>query len=75
MEKENMIDFIDFGVYKGEPIKWRVLKQDEETLLLITDRIIDAIPYNINEKVETTWEKSSLRKWLNNDFFNSAFSH
>lgn len=75
MEKENMIDFIDFGIYKGEPIKWRVLKQDEKTLLLITDRIIDAIPYNINEKVETTWEKSSLRKWLNNDFFNSAFSH
>ena len=75
MEKENMIDFIDFGIYKGEPIKWRVLKQDEKTLLLITDRIIDTVPYNVNEKTDTTWEKSSLRKWLNNEFFNSAFSY
>jgi hypothetical protein len=70
----NEIDYIDFGSYKGEIIKWKVLKQDDESLLLITDKIIDSMPYNTNQKDETTWEKSSLRIWLNNDFYITAFT-
>lgn len=75
MKKEEIIDFIYYGSYKGEPIKWRVLKQDKEALLLITENIIESIPYNTGEKEETTWEKSSLRKWLNGEFLNSTFTN
>lgn len=70
MEK---IDYIDYGTYKGETIKWKVLKQEDNRLLLITDKIIESLPYNLSEKEETNWEKSTLRKWLNIDFYNSAF--
>lgn len=31
------------------------------------------MPYN-EERVETTWETSTIRKWLNEDFINTAFT-
>ena len=55
------------------PIKWLVLGSDGETALLISRYALDCKPYN--EKYEsTTWETCTLRGWLNNEFFNKAFS-
>ena len=54
-------------------IEWLVLESDGETVLLISRYALDCKPYN--EKYEsTTWETCTLRGWLNNEFFNKAFS-
>lgn len=72
--------------FKYEPLKWRVL--DASTGLVVCDRAIDSQPYNNyilcsddeywGDSEQTyyasNWEYSSLRAWLNNDFYNTAFS-
>ncbi len=55
------------------PIEWLVLESDGETALLISRYALDCKPYN-EEFEDTTWEKCTLRGWLNNEFFNKAFS-
>ena len=72
-------DIIPFGKYpqgaNGEvqPLMWRVLAVEGCRALLITDDLIDAVPYNKKEK-NVTWETCTLRKWVNNDFLRTAFS-
>ena len=72
--------------FKYEPLKWRVL--DASTGLVVCDSAIDSQAYNNyvlysngeyygdSEKnhYASNWEYSSLRKWLNEDFYNTAFS-
>lgn len=57
----------------NEPIEWIVLTNNGKMATLISRYGLDAKPYN-TEKAETTWESCSLRKWLNGDFLNIAFS-
>jgi hypothetical protein len=62
--------------YKKEPIEWRVLAVEGGKALLISKYALDCKRYNEKEKDEaTSWEECTLRKWLNNDFMNSAFSN
>jgi tetratricopeptide (TPR) repeat protein len=56
-----------------ESIEWRVLDIDGGKLLLISSMVIDCYWYNTNY-VDTTWESSSIRKWLNNEFIHNAFT-
>ena len=73
-------NYVTFGSYPqteagndDTPIEWLVLESDGETALLISRYALDCKPYN--EKFEaTTWEKCTLRGWLNSEFFNKAFS-
>ena len=72
--------------FKYEPIKWRVL--DPSTGLIMCDIAIDSQAYNnysyYNGSEEygdssctyyaSNYAKSSIRAWLNNDFYNTAFS-
>ena len=72
--------------FKYEPLKWRVL--DASTGLVVCDSIIDSQAYNNyvlkadgyywgdSDKTHyaSNWEYSSLRAWLNDDFYNTAFS-
>ncbi len=75
----NVGDVIEFGEYfqssqdEKEPIKWRVLETNGNKALLISEDILDCVPYN-NELVPVGWKGCSLRKWLNNNFFKEAFS-
>lgn len=63
-----------------EALEWRVLdrNEDEGTLLLITEEGIEHIKYNetaVNEdKTRVYWDRSSLRAWLNDDFYSGAFT-
>ena len=72
-------DKIPFGKYpqgaNGEvqPLMWRVLAVESGRALLITDDLIDAVPYNEENKI-VTWETCTLRKWMNNDFLQTAFN-
>jgi len=59
--------------FKFEPVEWRVLSAGNGQLLLMSEKILNAVEYNFgNEAV--TWETSSLRGWLNNAFYSEAFS-
>lgn len=72
-------DCIYFGNYyqsnstTKEPIKWRVLSVKGDDAFLLADRNMDYQPYNTELK-NVTWETCTLRKWLNNNFYNAAFS-
>lgn len=59
--------------FKYEPIKWRVIKCENGEALLLSDIVMDKQKYNKRLK-KVTWEKSTLRKWLNKKFMNRAFS-
>lgn len=59
--------------FKYEPIKWRVIKCENGESLLLSDIVLDKQKYNKRLK-KVTWEKSTLRKWLNKKFMNRAFS-
>jgi hypothetical protein len=56
---------VEFGDYT-----WRVLSVEGDKALLITEEIIDWRAYN-DEYVDITWENCTLRKYLNNDFYNT----
>ena len=55
------------------PIEWIILKNTGKRLLVISKYCLDAMPFN-TPRADFTWETCGLRKWLNNDFFNEAFS-
>ena len=59
--------------FKYERIKWRVIKCENGEALLLSDIVLDKQKYNKRLK-KVTWEKSTLRKWLNKKFMNRAFS-
>ena len=71
-------DKIKFGSYyqdvgfESEPIKWRVLSVDGDDAFLLADQIIDCKAYNDKDE-DVTWETCTLRKWLNEDFYDEAF--
>lgn len=56
-----------------EKIYWDVLKEQNGKVLLASDICIDCKKYNESSK-NVTWEYSSLRKWLNNEFLKTAFT-
>ncbi len=72
---------ITFGHYEQdndlnngkEPIEWTVLDVQDGKALLLSRYGLDAKPYN-TEDTDVTWEKCTLRSWLNGEFLNKAFS-
>lgn len=73
-------DTVLFGTYSqtaegGDetPIEWIVLSSDSGAATLISKYGLDAQPYFV-ASARVTWDTSSLRTWLNNDFLNAAFS-
>lgn len=74
-------DIIDYGAYEqdlvysnGEdPIEWIVLEITEGKALLISRYVIDALWYD-EDYAAVTWRDCTLRGWLNNDFYTSAFN-
>ncbi len=82
-------DSIEFGSYyqtsdgsggfNKEPIKWNVLKVENGKALLLSSKIIDAAHYNntsatVNGYYGNNYAHSEVRKWLIDDFYNSAFT-
>ena len=73
---------VTFGTYPQTsngtdrtPIEWLVLDYDTSSnhALIISRYGLDLKPYN-TEKIDITWEKCTLRTWLNNTFLNAAFT-
>lgn len=66
-------DTVEFGNYGGNPIKWRVLKVADGKVYLLADKILMEKEYNDEEK-DITWSESTLRLWLNESFYEEAFT-
>lgn len=73
VQTTNVGDKISLGTYYDKQIEWTVLAKENGKTLIITADAIDLMQYN-NVRVDVTWEKCTLRNWLNNDFYNAAFS-
>lgn len=78
-------DTIPFGRYFFEnekdiqPIEWMVLDNQNDELLLLSNFCLDVIhyfdqtiPYDYTGTI--SWENSHLRDWLNDKFYNQAFT-
>ncbi len=75
----------DIYYFKYEPLQWRVL--DPNTGFIMCESIIDSQPYQnavkktinnyflpIGSTYACDYVKSSIREWLNRDFYETAFS-
>lgn len=56
-----------------EDIAWLVLEVKDGKALVVSKYALDCKQYNTSN-TDFTWETCTLRKWLNNDFINAAFS-
>ena len=72
-------DRVFFGRYPQragfgpEPIEWVAVSDDDETALLLSVNILEILPFHESDE-DVTWEGSSLRSWLNEDFYSKAFT-
>ena len=62
-------DTFEFGKFEGKPIKWLVLTNRDGKLLVLSDKILCKRAYGGRK-----WDKSDIRVWLNNEFYDSSFS-
>lgn len=73
-------DVISFGLYPNydisgiidEPLKWVVIDKQNGKALIMTKDIIDYQLFSDSDDIE--WKDTRIRKWLNEDFINKAFS-
>ncbi len=63
----------EYRYFRWERIKWRVLKDNGNTLYVMADNALDCKDYN-EEYVSVTWEESTLCDWLNGNFYETALS-
>ena len=78
---KNSEGYVIFGSYEQdgvvsngkEPIEWIVVDENENGTLLVSRYVLDCVQYN-TEDTDVTWETCSLRKWMNDDFLNTAFT-
>lgn len=71
---------VTFGTYEQdnnlengpESIQWYVLDVADGKALLLSVYILDCKPYHDNN-TNVTWENCTLRSWLNDEFYNTAF--
>ena len=61
--------------YAIEPLAWRVLKNENGKLFLLSEKLLEARRYH-NTNTVVTWETSDIRAWLNDNtsgFMSRAF--
>lgn len=76
-------DTITFGSYEQdgimtngkEDIEWIVFSKNKSEMLVVSKYALDSVPYHIDgKKLDLTWQDCTLRKWLNNNFYKTAFT-
>ena len=68
--------------FKFEPITWRIITSTDDRMLLMSDSIIDCRDFCSKGDREVlgqtvranNYEYSEIRKWLNDNFYNTAFN-
>ena len=63
---------VEFG--EPEPIKWRILTVDKNNnAILLADAGLNGMSFDYGSG-DATWKTSTLRSWLNEEFYNEAFN-
>ena len=65
---------VTFGSFEGKPIRWRIVDQRGKMRLLLAEEIVTRRCYHRTTLEDATWSDCSLRKWLNKDFLECAFT-
>ena len=64
--------------FKYEPIKWLIVEESDGTATLVADLILDSQQFDFEADKEmygnNNYAESSIRAWLNETFYNTAFS-
>lgn len=87
LKNANIGDVVTLGSYSSpgaagerpiQPIQWVILNKENGKAFLISKEAVANRQFNYDQYqvayVHDTWEYSSIRKWLNDDFYNKAFS-
>jgi len=61
----NIGEIVEFG-----GIQWRILDVQDGRALLLSEYILEHRRYNDIAWHDITWETSTIRQWLNNEFYN-----
>ena len=56
----------------AEPIEWIIVKREGTRAMVLSKYVLNAMKYSRFDTA--TWESSEIRRWLNDDFFNTAFT-
>ena len=70
-------DVIEFGtalIERDTKLEWIVLECQNDRALLISKNIIEYRNFHSKTKTNIEWQNSDICAWLNNDFYNGAFS-
>ena len=60
---------------RKQPLRWRVLETFyTDKALIIAENAVECMPFQAEPKEQSSWQDSDIRKWLNGEFFNNAFS-
>lgn len=81
LKKAEIGDSFTLGTYEqdsktdngAEDIEWLVLAKEDDRVLVISKYALDCVAYN-SEFASSSWETCTLRTWLNEEFYGSAFS-
>lgn len=65
-------DIIRFGSFDGMPIEWQIIQVKGNELLVLSKCGIEAKAYH-SKSGSVTWETSTIRQYLNNEFFSKCF--
>lgn len=81
LQNAELGDVVSFGTWEQdgstqngpEPIGWIVLSDDEDRVLLWSEKLLDGARYN-ETPGDITWADCTLRSYLNDTFYHTAFS-
>lgn len=68
----NVGDVVLLGYYGKDAISWIIIDKDGDNYLLLSEFAIDNQQWNTTYDA-VTWDKCTLRTWLNDYFYNTAF--
>ena len=76
-EAGEAVDYVEFGRYPQTaeggvwPVEWQVLARENNKALVISRYVLDKRRF---DPESNDWSESEIRRWLNDEFYNSTFS-
>ncbi len=62
--------------FNYDPIEWNIITESDGKATLLANLILDSQHFQVpshSDAYRNNYEKSEIRQWLNNDFYNTAF--
>ncbi len=60
--------------FKYEPIKWQILEESNGYATILADLALDSQQYDYDGSYSNNYANSTIRAWLNDTFYNTAFN-